>query len=217
MIPDPPGGLTPYREACRRAIEKQTSGEVSTTWDHDVLTSADPADPLPSEPDWAGHTVFTDIREHDGGASPEAVWRVIEGIGGANGWYSWPLAWKIRGVWDKAVGGAGLNRGRRLPDTLRIGDPVDWWRVDELEPNSRLLLRAEMKVSGYAWLDFEVQDSDGDCNYRQTATFIPSGVRGRLYWGLVAPFHRFIFPAMAKNIAAAARRRAQSDSAFIRS
>ncbi|WP_181273010.1 SDR family oxidoreductase [Brevibacterium oceani] len=218
VIPPPGSGLIGFADAVRLALRREVEGAVDTNWDADAGELDEAALPLPNDPQWAGRRICSDERSATiAGVTAAEVWPVIEGIGGANGWYSWPLAWKIRGVWDKAVGGAGLNRGRRLPDTLRIGDPVDWWRVDELEPNSRLLLRAEMKVSGYAWLEFELTDTDGSCDYHQTATFIPSGVRGRLYWALVAPFHRFIFPAMAKNIAAEARRRAQSDSAFIRS
>ncbi|WP_277245529.1 SDR family oxidoreductase [Micrococcus terreus] len=207
VIPDPPGGLTPYREACRRAIEKQTSGEVSTTWDHDVLTSADPADPLPSDPDWAGHTVFTDVREHDGGASPEAVWRVIEGIGGQNGWYSPGLMWRLRGLMDQAVGGYGLARGRRDPEHLQVNDHVDWWRVEDIQPGRLLTLRAEMKAGGRAWLQLGVEGlPGGGSRYHQRAVFFPSGLLGRAYWRAIQPFHALIFPTMARNIMRAADR-----------
>lgn len=205
VIPDPPGGLTPYREACRRAIEKQTSGEVSTTWDHDVLASADPADPLPSDPDWAGHTVFTDIREHDGGASPEAVWRVIEGIGGQNGWYSPGWMWRMRGLMDQAVGGYGLARGRRDPEHLQVNDHVDWWRVEDIQPGRLLTLRAEMKAGGRAWLQLGVEGlPGGGSRYHQRAVFFPSGLLGRAYWRAIQPFHALIFPTMARNIMRAA-------------
>src|SRR5690606_36819644 len=96
-VPDPPGGLTPYPEACRRAVGRQLSGDLAHTWDADGTTTADPADPLPSDPQWAGHTVYADVREREGAAPPSAVWRVIEGIGGSNGWYSAPLLWRVRG------------------------------------------------------------------------------------------------------------------------
>ena len=208
VIPPPESGLIGFADAVRLALRREVEGAVDTNWDADAGELDEAASPLPNDPQWAGRRICTDERAATiPGLSAADVWPVIEGIGGAQGWYSWPLAWKVRGIWDKAVGGAGLNRGRRLPDSLRIGDPVDWWRVEELEPNSRLLLRAEMKVSGHAWLEFALTDSVEGCEYHQTATFIPTGVRGRLYWALVAPFHRFIFPAMAKNIAAEARRR----------
>src|SRR5699024_3111856 len=184
-------------DALRLALRRELEGAVDTNWDADSGGLEDAAQPLPNDARWAGRRVFRDDRRTViPDLSAAQLWPVIEGIGGVSGWYSWPLAWKVRGIWDKAVGGAGLNRGRRLPDTLRIDDPVDWWRVVELERNSRLLLRAEMKVSGHAWLEFELADGRDGCVYRQTATFIPTGLRGRLYWAAVAPFHRFIFPAM---------------------
>ena len=208
VIRPPEFGLIGFGDAVRLALRREIEGAVDTNWDADAGELDEAAQPSPSDPKWSGRRIFTDERSMTiSGVSAAEVWPVIEGIGGTNGWYSWPLAWKIRGIWDKAVGGAGLNRGRRLPDSLRIGDPVDWWRVEQLEPNSRLLLRAEMKVSGHAWLEFALTDSVEGCEYHQTATFIPTGVRGRIYWALVAPFHRFIFPAMAKNIATEARRR----------
>ncbi|MDN5588604.1 MAG: DUF2867 domain-containing protein, partial [Brevibacterium sp.] len=189
------------------ALLREAEGAVDTNWDADAGELAQAAKPLPSDPEWAGERVFTDDRTlHFPELTSERIWPVIESIGGRNGWYSWPLAWKVRGVWDKIVGGAGLNRGRRLPDRLRVGDPVDWWRVEELEPEHRLLLRAEMRVSGSAWLEFTTTDAGRGCEFRQRAIFIPKGVRGRVYWAFVSPFHRFIFPAMAKNIARAAKK-----------
>lgn len=205
VIPPPETGLIGFDDAVRLALRREVEGAVDTNWAADAGELDEAAQPLPNDPEWAGRRVFTDERSTViPGVTAAEVWPVIEGIGGPNGWYSWPLAWKVRGVWDKAVGGAGLNRGRRVPDTLRIGDPVDWWRVEELERNSRLLLRAEMKVSGHAWLEFTLTESAEGCEYHQTATFIPTGARGHIYWALVAPFHRFIFPAMVKNIAAEA-------------
>src|SRR5690625_217038 len=205
LVPDPPGGLTQYREACRRAIDRQVGGGVTATWDDDVTAGADPADPLPSDPDWAGHTVYTDVRERDGAAPPEAVWRVVEGIGGENGWYSAPLLWRIRGLLDQAAGGYGLARGRRRPDTAEVGDHVDFWRVESVEPGRRLTLRSEMRASGRAWLELSVEPlPGGGTRYRQRAIFFPRGVLGRLYWLAVLPFHVLIFPTMARNILAAA-------------
>jgi uncharacterized protein YbjT (DUF2867 family) len=205
VIPPPESGLIRFDDAVRLALRREVEGAVVTNWDADAGGLDEAARPSPTDPQWSGRRIFTDEQSTTiTGLSAAEVWPVIESVGGSNGWYSWPLAWKARGIWDKAVGGAGLNRGRRLPETLRVGDPVDWWRVEQLERNSRLLLRAEMKVSGHAWLEFTLADSDEGCEYHQTATFIPTGLRGHIYWALVAPFHRFIFPAMAKNIAAEA-------------
>jgi uncharacterized protein YbjT (DUF2867 family) len=210
-IPRPPAGLLNYREAVTLALRRENEGEVDTTWDADMGPLDQSAGSLPSDPAWAGLPRFEDVRSVETDqVSSEAVWEVIEGIGGANGWHSWPLAWKVRGVWDKLVGGAGLNRGRRLPDTLRVGDPVDWWRVEKLEPGHRLLLRAEMKVAGHAWLEFTVDElDDGRPNatvrLTQRAVFYAQNLRGRLYWRSMAPFHRSIFPTMLENIIEEAR------------
>ncbi len=207
VISPPPDGLLNYEQSVRLALQREAEGAVDTNWDADAGELAQAAKPLPNDPEWAGERVFTDDRTlRFPGLTPEQLWPVIEGIGGRNGWYSWPLAWKVRGVWDKLVGGVGLNRGRRLPDRLRVGDPVDWWRVEELDPEHRLLLRAEMQVSGSAWLEFTTTEAGRGCDFRQRAVFIPKGIRGRLYWGFVSPFHRLIFPAMAKNIAGAAEK-----------
>lgn len=208
VIPPPRSGLLSYDQAVRLALRRETEGAVATNWDADAGELEQAARPLPNDPQWAGRRAFVDDRQRllpD--LSVTDIWPVILSIGGRNGWYSWPLAWKVRGLWDKIVGGAGLNRGRRLPDQLRVGDPVDWWRVEKLIPDRELLLRAEMKVSGDAWLEFTVAQVGPDCAYRQRAIFFPRGIRGRLYWAFVSPFHRFIFPAMARNIERAARRR----------
>ncbi|QCU77668.1 SDR family oxidoreductase [Citricoccus sp. SGAir0253] len=207
LVPDPPGGLTSYREACRRAIARQFSGTLESTWDDDVLAARDPADPLPSDPEWAGHTVFTDVRQRDGDASPEAVWRAIESIGGTTGWYSTPALWRIRGVMDQALGGYGMARGRRDPGRLRVNDHVDWWRVESIDPGRLLTLRAEMRTGGRAWLQLGVspREGGGSC-YRQRAVFIPQGILGRMYWRAILPFHALVFPEMARNILAAAER-----------
>ena len=207
VIPPPASGLLSFDQAVRLALRREKEGAVATNWDADSGELEQAAKPLPNDPQWAGKKAFVDDRRRllrDLAVSD--IWPVIVSIGGRNGWYSWPLAWKIRGLWDKIVGGAGLNRGRRLPDALRVGDPVDWWRVEEIVPDHKLLLRAEMKVSGDAWLEFTVDQVGPDCEYRQRAIFFPRGIRGRLYWAFVSPFHRFIFPAMARNIERAARR-----------
>lgn len=211
LIPDPPGGLTGYRAACRRAIERQRTGSVDATWDDDVLaaTPDDPASLLPTDPEWAGHTVFTDVREQEGRASPEAVWAVIETIGGRRGWYSAPVLWRIRGLMDQALGGYGLARGRKDEARLRTDDYVDWWRVESVDPGRAVTLRAEMRAGGRAWLQFSVEPSrSGGARLRQRALFIPSGVLGRAYWRAIRPFHALIFPTMAKNILRTAARSA---------
>lgn len=209
FIPVPAGGLTPYRRAVAFALGKERDGQVETTW---ANAGAD-ADPLPSDPDWAGHTVFVDERTFHGNVDPAHVWTVIEGIGGRNGWYSLPLAWQVRGLLDKLTGGAGLLRGRRHPSGLASGEVVDWWRVEHIDRGKMLRLRAEMRAPGRAWLELSVEPDGAGSRYRQRAIFFPKGLSGRLYWLAVLPFHSLIFPAMSRNITAAARKLASAEEA----
>lgn len=203
VIPPPVGGLTGYRKAVRLALGKMRDHQVETSW-QDASVGGAPSDPLPSDPEWAGHTVYVDLKERRTDASPEQLWTVIEGIGGENGWYSFPLAWALRGWMDKLVGGVGLRRGRRDPHRLQTGDALDFWRVEKLERGSLLRLRAEMRVPGLAWLEMQViPDGDGAV-YRQRAVFFPRGLSGRLYWLGILPFHGIIFNGMANRITAAA-------------
>jgi Protein of unknown function (DUF2867) len=139
-------------------------------------------------------------------ASREALWRVIEGIGGDQGWYSFPLAWRVRGWLDRFSGGPGLRRGRRHPHDLYLGEALDWWRVEEIEDVKLLRLRAEMRLPGAAWLELSIDGSDGELLFRQRALFHPRGVLGQLYWHSIGPFHNLVFGGMQRNIAAAAER-----------
>ena len=164
-----------------------------------------PSDPLPSDPSWSGGTVYTDVRSRQVHAPPERLWRVVEAIGGENGWYSFPLAWAVRGWLDRLAGGVGLGRGRRDPHHLYVGEALDFWRVEEIVPGSLLRLRAEMRLPGRAWLEMLVVGDDaGNSRYTQRAIFVPRGLSGRVYWAAVAPFHAIVFGGMARNIARAA-------------
>lgn len=207
---DPPAaGLTGYRLAVRYALAKMREGEVETTWQNATVKGA-PSDLLPSDPDWSGHTVYTDRQEVDSAAPPEALWRVVEGIGGSNGWYSLPVAWAARGWLDKLVGGVGLRRGRRDPDRLAQGEALDFWRVEQLDRGRFLRLRAEMKLPGRAWLEYTVEPRPGGgSRLIQRAVFFPSGLGGRLYWAAVLPFHGIIFSGMARTMASTAATRIQ--------
>ena len=200
-IPLPEGGLTPYRRAVALALGKERDGQVETTWSN---AGAD-ADPLPSDPEWAGHRVYLDERSYSSDVDPKHVWTIIEGIGGQNGWYSMPLAWRVRGLLDKVTGGAGLLRGRRHPHLLAEGEVVDWWRAERIDRGRLLRLRAEMRAPGRAWLELSVEPEGTGSRYRQRAIFFPKGLSGRLYWLAVLPFHSLIFPAMSRNITAAAK------------
>jgi uncharacterized protein YbjT (DUF2867 family) len=200
LVPRPEEGLTGYREAVRLALGRVQDDNVETSWaDAEVLGV--PSDPLPSDPDWSGKAVFIDERTARTSAPPEALWRVIEGIGGQNGWYSSPLLWAVRGWIDRLVGGIGLARGRRSRARLGVGDALDFWRVEAIEPGRMLRLRAEMKVPGLAWLELRASpDEGGGSRYDQRAVFFPLGLAGRLYWLAVLPFHGMIFAGMAARI-----------------
>jgi len=203
VIPPPEGGLTGYRRAVRLALQRMRDGEVETSWRNATVDGA-PSDPLPSDPDWAGHTVYIDLKERKTSASADRLFSVIESIGGENGWYSFPLAWAIRGWMDKLVGGVGLRRGRDDPQHLSVGDALDFWRVEYLERGRMLRLRAEMRVPGLAWLEMSATPVGDGSVYRQRAVFFPKGLGGRLYWFAILPFHGIIFNGMANRITEAA-------------
>ena len=205
-VPDPPDGLLPIGEALTLALRHTAEGDVSTRWSS-AGTPGAPSDPLPSDPAWAGGSLFVDDRSAVVEASPEALWRVIEGIGGETGWYSFPLAWAVRGLMDRLAGGVGLRRGRRDPRHLLPGDALDFWRVEAITPGSLLRLRAEMKLPGLAWLELSVGRDDQDRTvYHQRAIFQPRGAAGIAYWRSISPFHGAVFGGMVKNIADAAER-----------
>ncbi len=128
----------------------------------------------------------------------------IRKIGGARGWYNANWLWQLRGWLYNLARGGGLRRRRRDVDALQVGDTVDFWRVEAIEPGQRLRPSAEMKLPGHAWLEFEVTGDSAGCLIRQTATFDARGVLGRAYWYSVCPLHEFVFSGMLRAIAARA-------------
>ncbi|HEY8979699.1 MAG TPA: SDR family oxidoreductase [Streptomyces sp.] len=205
-VPSPPGHPLGFEKAVSLALRRVREAQVTTRWSSASVPGA-PSDPLPTDPDWAGGSLYTDVRERAAPVPAEALWEVIEGIGGENGWYSFPLAWAVRGRLDRLVGGVGLRRGRRDARRLRVGDSLDFWRVEEIERGRLLRLRAEMRLPGLAWLELRVDDdSGGPVRYRQRALFHPRGLLGHLYWWGVSPFHAVVFGGMARNIVRAAAR-----------
>ncbi len=206
-IPDPPGGLVPYERALQLALTKVQSLDVPTRWSS-ASARGSPSEPIPTDPGWAGGSLYVDERQLCVDAPPEALWRVIEGIGGRRGWYSFPLGWQVRGWIDRLSGGPGLVRGRRDPDSLLPGDSLDWWRVEEVDEGRMLRLRAEMRLPGHAWLELSIPDGQseaGRATFRQRALFHPRGIAGHVYWWSVWPFHGIVFNSMQRNIARAAK------------
>ncbi|HKJ01248.1 MAG TPA: DUF2867 domain-containing protein, partial [Longimicrobiales bacterium] len=139
-------------------------------------------------------------------ATPGAVFRSFVSLGGERGWRVWGWAWAIRGFIDRVVGGPGLRRGRRHPIELRPGESVDFWRVEEVQAPSFLRLRAEMRVPGRAWLQFEALPAERGTKLVQTAYFAPVGFLGWLYWYGIYPFHALIFSALVAAVARDAER-----------
>jgi uncharacterized protein YbjT (DUF2867 family) len=205
LIPDPVGGLTPFTKAVQLALTKIKDARVETRWSNASFPGS-PSEPLPTDPNWAGGSLYTDVRVVESTDSAETVWKRIEAIGGDNGYSTATWAWQLRGLADKLVGGAGLRRGRRDPNTLLVGDALDFWRVEALERPTLLRLRAEMRMPGLAWLEFKVAaKSDGGCTVTQRAIYAPKGLLGHAYWWSVWPMHGLVFPSMAKSVATGKR------------
>lgn len=190
-----------FRTAIELALRRVAEQHVATRWT-DAEGTRSPADPAPSDPSWAGGLVLTDTREAYADAAPDEVFDVIEGIGGRHGWYVTRPLWEVRGVVDKLVGGIGMRRGRRDADRLRVGDALDFWRVEAVEPGRLIRLRAEMKLPGYAWLEWELRADGKGTRIEQRTEFHPRGMGGRLYWYAQLPFHIAVFRYLLAAIAA---------------
>ena len=202
-----PGPRIGYRLSVQLALRRVEARNVTTSWSGAGIASV--AAPLPTDPGWSGGSVLRDVRERTVQASPAVVHRTVCGVGGTRGWYAGEWLWELRGLMDKIIGGPGMRRGRRDPDRLRVGDAVDFWRVETIEPGSLLRLRAEMRLPGVAaleWLIEPLPDTAGQarCRLVQTATFVPRGLWGRAYWYGVAPFHTFVFPGLVDGLKDAA-------------
>ena len=197
LVPHQPLG---FRESLELAVRLTRAEAIDTRWTDAGFT---PADTIPGDPDWAGGSVLEDHQTVDTAATPEALYRAFARIGGAHGYYVSNWAWSFRGLADKLVGGPGLRRGRRHPVDLRPGEALDFWRVVEAEPGHQLVLEAEMKLPGKAWLTWRIERSNapGEVRLHQVAYFAPRGLFGRLYWYAMLPFHALIFRRMAVAIA----------------
>lgn len=188
-------------DAIEAAISAITDLDIPTRWSG-FSSRQLAARPAPWDPDWSGGAVFEDVRRVEVDASASDVQRVVRGIGGDRGWYGFEPLWVIRGALDKLVGGVGLRRGRRHPDDIVVGEALDFWRVDAIEPDL-FRLHAEMRLPGDAWIEWRTDELDGRTCLVQRARYVPRGILGRLYWWAVVPFHVAIFPAMLRRIASA--------------
>lgn len=215
LIPPPPEGLLQVNQAIELALSRTTQNQVESRWS-DATQPTAPWQKAQSDPEWAGETIYRDHREKIVETSRANLWKSVEQIGGEHGWYGADFLWLARGILDRAFGGVGLRRGRRNPDTLRIGDSLDFWRVENLEPGVTLKLYAEMILPGKAWLEFKIEDVEVDGKkmrkISQDATFSPRGLGGQLYWFAVSPFHVLIFPRMLMNLVRSSNRKDYADS-----
>lgn len=186
-----------YEQAVREATVEMEQDQVLSRW---CDSSADVSCDIRGQDD-PGSPILRDRREvFFAGLSPESVFRSVLEVGGESGWFAYHFLWRVRGVLDKMFGGYGLSRGRRDKHELRIGDALDFWKVADLRANKRLLLVAQMKLPGKAWLEFDIQPD----RLVQTAHFHPQGLLGRLYWYAVLPFHELVFKDLARQIVARA-------------
>ncbi len=201
-VPDHPEGLTDFRKAVSLALTRIKNLEVETRWSS-AQTPGTHSQPLPTDPDWAGGSLYVDERKYLSSDNIQTVWQRVEAIGGDNGYSTATWAWELRGLMDRFVGGVGLRRGRRDPFSLREGEALDFWRVEEIKRPHLLRLRAEMKLPGLAWLEFRVEEKDGKTLLTQRALYHPRGLFGHIYWWAVFPMHGIVFPSMAKKLAGA--------------
>ena len=187
-------------EAISRALLNEDREFAETRWS-DALSSAGPMQT------WGGERFgsrLVDSRTITVNVTPEQAFAPIRRIGGRTGWYYGNWLWTLRGFLDLLLGGVGVRRGRRDPDNLRVGDPLDFWRVEQYQPSQLLRLHAEMKLPGRAWLEFEVTPVEHGSTIRQTAVFDPRGLLGLVYWYGIYPLHQCVFAGMLRNIARAA-------------
>ncbi|HEY5984435.1 MAG TPA: DUF2867 domain-containing protein [Anaerolineales bacterium] len=192
-----------FRQAVHEALGRVLSDVVETSWSDALVNSAGDSKPYNFKVE---EGMMIERRSVVLEVPASAVFRAYTGVGGTRGWLFMDWAWAIRGWMDKAIGGVGIRRGRRHPDDIRAGESLDFWRVEAAEPNSLLRLRAEMRVPGKAWLQFESTElPQGETLLVQTAFFAPRGLFGFIYWYAMWPFHAFLFDGLIRQVAARAR------------
>jgi len=193
-----------FDEALTLTLGRIRGMDVATTWASaggpDPAEHDDPTAPSPDDPSWAGGVRYEDVRLRRTRVPREYVFDVVRSIGGSHGWFSPRLLWSVRGAVDKLTGGIGAGRGRRHPIELSVGDAVDLWRVDAIEPPWLLRLRAEMRVPGIAWHEYRVLDDGVATILEQRSLFEPRGLWGRVYWFMLAPMHALLYPRMVRRI-----------------
>ena len=188
-----------YERAVRLALDRVTAGEVESVWGG--AAAAIRGRPTTAERLGDEEGMVVDRHSAVVGAPAGRVFAVVASLGGERGWLYANAAWRARGLLDRLSGGVGMRRGRRDPRRLRVGDAVDFWRVEAIEPDRRILLRAEMRLPGRAWLEIALAPADGGTRLDLTALFEPKGLGGRAYWYGLLPVHRLIFAGMLRAVA----------------
>jgi uncharacterized protein YbjT (DUF2867 family) len=202
-------GIQPmdFQAALRLALKRVLGDDVETSWSDALVGSQGDVRPYTLT---TTEGMMVERRQILLDLPPAPVFQAFIGLGGERGWLYLNWSWQVRGWMDKLVGGVGLRRGRRHPDDIRVGEALDFWRVETVEPDRLMRLRAEMKVPGKAWLEFQsIPQPDGKTLLTQTAYFAPRGLAGFLYWYVLYPIHGFIFSGMIRKVAARARELAQ--------
>lgn len=198
-FPVRPAGCTAALEAALRNEDREFA---ETRWSDAVSSSA----LRPSKYGQRFGNRLVDTRSMRSSVPGQALFRVVERIGGKRGWYFANGLWRIRGAIDLLMGGVGMRRGRRDPERLVVGDVVDWWRVESIDPGRMVRLAAEMRLPGRGWLQFEVSEDQGSSDLRLTVEFDPLGLFGLLYWYSVYPFHALVFRGMLRSMVGVAER-----------
>jgi uncharacterized protein YbjT (DUF2867 family) len=200
-----------YNTAVREALAALEAGNVETAWSDALSTTLGDVPPVTLTTHEGMHI---ESRQQMVDAPPEVVYEIFTGLGGERGWLYANWLWRLRGIADRLFGGVGFRRGRRHPDEVRVGDALDFWRIEAAEPGRLMRLRAEMKLPGRAWLQFEAKPRpDGKTVLSQTAFLAPKGLSGILYWYGLYPFHALIFGNLIRAIARRAEKKVSDTSA----
>jgi uncharacterized protein YbjT (DUF2867 family) len=188
-----------YRRAVEKALDRLQAGSIESSWSDSLSSSRGD---IPTVVLTNKEGMIVEQRQKLIESYPEDIYRTFTGLGGDQGWLYMDWAWELRGIIDRLFGGVGLRRGRRNPTAIRVGDALDFWRVESVEYPHRIRLRAEMKVPGEAWLQFEVTPLNAKKSLLiQTAYFAPKGLAGFLYWYLLYPIHSLVFSGMINALA----------------
>ncbi len=204
--PSPPPFDRPllgFDEAVELALRHSADAQVATRWSDASHDGS--ADPHPSDPDWAGGAMLVNRQEVMSTASPDRLFKTASSVGGDGGWFGTDAVWTLRGWIDRLMGGIGTRVGRPDRDHVVVGDKIDAWRIDAVEPGSLIRLRSETRLPGEAWLEWRIESGDaGGSRLLQRLQFYPRGLLGRVYWYALTPVDHLVFARLARGLVDAA-------------